>query len=94
VGRRADGQGLVVVGGDRAALVDSMREPLTSALSGRRVFYDVRVAALGPRGDVLVSITASTGRIPLLFGPGELQAAHVSRVVRRAVDGAAVIRGG
>lgn len=90
MGRRAGGQGLVDVGGDAAALVDRMRGPLLRALSGRRARYAVRVAALGPRGDVLVTITAPTGRIPLLFGPGELRAAHISRVVRGAVDSAAL----
>ena len=90
MGRRADGQGLVDVVGDGAALVDRMRGPLLRALSGRRAFYAVRVAALGPRGDVLVTITASTGRIPLLFGPDELQAAHISRVVRSAMASAAL----
>jgi hypothetical protein len=90
VGGQGDGYGLIDVGGDGTALVDSMRGPLLKALSGRRAFYAVRVDALGPRGDVLVSITASKGRIPLLFGPGELQAAHISRVVRGALDNAAL----
>ena len=38
-------------------------------------------------GEVLVSITGSQGRIPLLFGREQLGAAHVSSVVQRAVDG-------
>ena len=89
MGRRAGGQDLVDVGGDGAALVDRMRGPLLRALSGRHARYEVRVTALGPRGDVLVTITGPTGRIPLVFGPGELRAAHISRVVRGAVHGAA-----
>jgi len=90
MGRRADEYGLIHVGGERAALVDRMRGPLLRALSGRRCFYAVRVEALGPGGDVLVSITGSKGSIPLLFGPDELQAGHVSSVVRGAVDRAAL----
>lgn len=90
MGHRADGRELVHVGGDGAALVDRMRAPLLKALSGRGAFYAVRVNALGPGGAVLVSITASKGRIPLLFGPGELKAAHISQVVRAALDGAAL----
>jgi hypothetical protein len=90
VGRRGDGRGLVQVGGEGAALVDRMRAPLLKALKGRRSFYAVRVETLGPRGEVLVSITASKGRIPLLFGPHELQGARISRAVRRALDRAAL----
>jgi hypothetical protein len=66
-----------------------MRAPLLKALSDRRSFYAVRVETLGPRGDVLVSITGSKGRVPLLFGPDELQEGHVSRIVRGALDRAA-----
>ena len=83
---REVGQKLIQVTGEGAALVDRMRKPLLRALSGRRSYYAVRVEALGPRGDVLVSITGSKGRIPLLFGPDELRAGHVSSVVRDAVD--------
>lgn len=86
MGRRAGTQGLVHVAGDGAALVDRMREPLVKALSGRGSFYAVRVAALGPGGDVLVSITGSKGRVPLLFHSDELQAGHVSSVVRGALE--------
>ena len=89
MGGRGGGHGLIHVGGERPALVDRMRVPLLEALSGRRGFYAVRVEALGPGGDVLVSITGSKGRVPLLFGPDELQAGHVSTVVRGALDRAA-----
>jgi hypothetical protein len=66
-----------------------MRAPLVKALSGRLCFYAVRVAELGPRGDVLISITGSKGSVPLVFGPDELQEGHVSTVVRGALDRAA-----
>ena len=81
---------LVEVGGSGAALVARIRGPVLNALAGRRSFYAVWVEALGPRGEVLVSITGSSGRVPLLFGPHELQPRHVSSVVRRAVDRAAL----
>ena len=81
------GPNLIEVFGDSAALVDRLREPLLQALSGARCSYAVRVGAIGPMGEVLVSITGSQGRIPLLFGREQLGAAHVSSVVQRAVDG-------
>jgi hypothetical protein len=82
----AGGPKLIQVAGENPALVDRLREPLLKALSGRRCCYAVRVEAVGPMGEVLVSITGSRGRIPLLFGRGELDAAHVSKVVEGAVD--------
>jgi hypothetical protein len=81
---------LIHVGGDGVSLVARMRGPLLKALAGRRRYYAVRVAALGPRGDVLVTVTGSKGRVPLLFGPGELQPGHISSVVRGALDRAAL----
>jgi hypothetical protein len=78
--------GLVQVAGDDTALVESLREPLLRALMGRKRRYAVRVAAVGPMGEVLVSITSSHGHVPLLFGRGELEAAYVSRVVGGAVE--------
>lgn len=81
---------LVHVTGDRATLVRRMRGPLMNALSERRGFYAVRVEALGPMGDVLVSITGSKGQVPLLFGPDELEPGHVRTVVRGALDRAAL----
>lgn len=81
---------MVHIAGDGAALVDRLRRPLLKALSGRQSFYSVRVAILGPMGDVLVSITGSKGSVPLLFGPHDLQGAHISRVVRGALDRAAL----
>ena len=82
----ARGPKLIQVAGENAALVDRLREPLLQALSGRRCRYAVRVEAVGPMGEVLVSITGSQGRIPVLFGREELEAAHVSKVVEGAVE--------
>lgn len=83
---RDGGSRLIQVGGQDADLVDRLREPVLQALSGRRSCYAVRVAAIGPMGEVLVSITGSKGRVPLLFGHEELEPGHVSRVVQGAVD--------
>jgi len=76
----------VRVEGESQALVDRLREPLQRALADRRAFYAVRVEAVGRAGEVLVSINGSKGRLPLLFGRGELDPGHVSRVVQDAVD--------
>ena len=76
--------------GGNGALVTRMRASLIAAMAGRDSYYAVRVEPVGPGGHVLVSITGSKGRLPLLFGPRELQAAHVSTVVRRALDEAAL----
>ena len=79
----------IEMGGNRA-LVSRMRAPLMTAMAGRLRYYAVRIEGVGPGGHVLVSITGSKGRLPLLFGPHELQAAHISRVVRGALDEAAL----
>jgi len=76
---------LIQVRGDNAALVDRLREPLRQALSGRERAYAVRVQAIGPMGEVIVSITGSQGHVPLLFGRRELESSHVTRVVEGAV---------
>jgi hypothetical protein len=80
------GPKLIQVGGESTALVDRLREPLVQALSGRRTCYAVRVEAVGRVGEVLVSITGSKGRVPLLFRRNELEPGHVSTVVRSVVD--------
>jgi hypothetical protein len=59
-------------------------------MMGKLAARAARVAMLGPKGDVLVSITGSKGSLPLLFGPDELQGAHISDAVRRALDRAAL----
>jgi len=87
---RAGADALIVVEGNGSTLVARMRGPLMRALAGRGSVYAVWVEALGPRGDVLVTITGSRGRIPLVFAPDELQPPHVARVVRGALDKAAI----
>ena len=41
---------------------------------------------MGRVGEVLVSITGPSGRLPLLFGHEELEPGYVSSVVRNAVE--------
>jgi hypothetical protein len=77
---------LLNVRGDSEALIGLLSGPLSKALVGRQNYYDVRVEAVGRVGEVLVSITGSKGRLPLLFGQEELEPGYVSRVVQDAVD--------
>jgi hypothetical protein len=86
----AQNEGYVEIGGDSEGLVDRLREPLHRALSGRHRFYVVRVDSVGRVGEVLVSITGSKGRLPLLLGREELEPGYVSRVVSDAVQRFAV----
>jgi hypothetical protein len=78
--------GLVDVVGEDAKLVRRLREPLEKALADRRARYSVRVEGLGRVGEVLVAITGTKGRIPLLFDRGELEPGYVTRVIRETVD--------
>lgn len=57
------GPNLIDVFGDSAELVDRLRGPLRQALSGARCSCAVRVDAIGPMGEILVSITGSQGRM-------------------------------
>lgn len=77
---------LLALRGDSEALIDRLREPVNKALTGRQAAYDVRVEAVGRVGEVLVSITGSKGRLPLLFGQEELEPGYVSRVIQDAID--------
>jgi hypothetical protein len=88
--RREGGPQPIAVTGESGALVERLRAPLLLALSGRRAFYAVRVDAIGPTGDVIVSVTGSKDRVPILFRREELEDAYVSRVVGSAVDRLAV----
>jgi hypothetical protein len=81
---------LVQIDGDSADLVDRLREPLRRALAGRHRYYAVHVDSVGRVGEVLVSISGSTGRLPLLLGRDELDPGYVSRVVSDAVQRFAV----
>ena len=71
---------------DSEAMLVQLQEPLRRALDGRSRFYAVELAAVGRVGEVLVSITGSNGRLPLLFGHEELEPGYVSSVVRAAVE--------
>lgn len=77
---------LLALRGDSEALVNLLREPVNKALTGRHAAYEVRVEAIGRVGEVLVSITGSKGRLPLIFGQEELEPGYVSRVIQDAVD--------
>ena len=71
---------------DDDVMLSLLREPLYQALGGRCRFYAVEIAAVGRVGEVLVSITGSRGRLPLLFGNDELEPGYVSSVVRQTVE--------
>jgi hypothetical protein len=73
------------ISGDNDGLVDRLRAPLSRALEGRCSFYSVRIEAVGRVGEILVSITGSKGRLPLLFGNEDLEPGYVSSVVRDVV---------
>jgi hypothetical protein len=71
---------------DNDVMRSLLREPLHRALDGRLRYYAVEIAAVGRVGEVLVSITGSKGRLPLLFGHEELEPGYVSSVVKHAVE--------
>ena len=75
----------VRVGGQAAGLVDLLQAPLRRALESRNRFYSVEIDAVGRVGEVLVSITSSRGRLPLLFGRGDLEPGYVRRIVSDTV---------
>jgi len=71
---------------DNETMLGRLREPLNRALDGRSGCYAVEIAAVGRVGEILVAITGSSGRLPLLFGSDELEPGFVSSVVRDAVE--------
>jgi hypothetical protein len=73
------------VGGRTACLVDQLQEPLRQALESRNRFYVVEIDAVGRVGEVMVSITSSRGRLPLLFARGDLEPGYVHRIVSDTV---------
>jgi len=77
---------LVRISGDAEAVLGRLREPLLDALGGRRRYYVVEVESVGRVGEILVRITGSEGRLPLLFATDEQEPGYVSRVVRDTVD--------
>jgi hypothetical protein len=81
-----DRHGSVEISGESAPLLDRLEDPLRRALAGRGRFYAVRVEALGRVGEVLVSITGSKGRLPLLLRTEDLEPGDVFRAVSDTVD--------
>lgn len=71
---------------DDEAMLAWLREPLSRALEGRSRQYRVEIVAVGRVGEVLVSITGPSGRLPLLFAQEELDPGYVSSVVRNALE--------
>ncbi len=76
----------IEISGDSAALLDRLEDPLRRALGDRKRFYEVQVATLGRVGQVLVTITGSKGRLPLIFSPADLEPGDVFRIVSDTVD--------
>ena len=76
---------LLQIDGENALLVERLRDPLRRALGNRGSFYFVHVDTVGRVGEILVSITGSKGRLPLLLGEEELDAGYVFRVVSDTV---------
>jgi hypothetical protein len=81
--RRKD---LVQIDGEDALLVERLRDPLRRALGSRGAFYFVRVDSVGRVGEILVSITGSKGRLPLLLDGEDLDPGYVFRVVSDTVS--------
>ncbi len=80
------GTNLVQVEGRSAQLVERLRDPLSRALADRRTFYWVHVEAIGPAGEVLVSITGPRGHLPLLLKEKQLDPGYVATVVRDTIS--------
>jgi hypothetical protein len=81
---RLDRFGSVEISGDSA--LDCLRDPLCRALADRHRFYMVHVEALGRVGEVLITITGSRGRLPLILSPQDLEPGDVFRMVSDTVD--------
>ena len=76
----------VEVSGDRTLLLHGLMDPLCRALGARQRYYSVRVEALGRVGEVLITITGSRGRLPLIISPQDLEPGDVFRMVSDTVD--------
>jgi hypothetical protein len=72
----------VQIQGQSPVLVERLEEPLHRALAERPGFYRIYVDSVGRVGEVLVSITGSRGRVPLIFAEDELEPGYVVRVVK------------
>jgi hypothetical protein len=73
---------LVQITGQSPSLVKRLEGPLHLALAGRPGFYRVHVDTVGRVGEVLVSITGSRGRVPLIFDQADLEPGYVVSVVK------------
>jgi hypothetical protein len=72
----------VRIQGQSTILVKRLEEPLHRALAERPGVYHIHVDSVGRVGEVLVSITGSRGRLPLIFASDELEPGYVLSVVR------------
>jgi hypothetical protein len=77
---------LVRVSGGNASLVERFEQPLRQALADRRAFFAVHVETVSRGREILVSITSTSGHVPLLFRSGGLDAGFLGRVVRDTVS--------
>lgn len=71
--------------GESTPLTKRLQEPVRRALDDRRTCYSVDIEPRARVGEIVVSITGSKGRLPLLFRHEELEPGYVFRVVRDAV---------
>ena len=76
---------LIQISGDDDSLVESLKEPLLQALEGRQRLYVVGVHTVGRVGEVVISISGSKRRLPLIFDRAA-EPGHISRVVRDTLD--------
>jgi hypothetical protein len=83
--RRTGGTGYIMLHGERS-LLDSLEEPLFAALAGDGAFYRVEIDPVGRAGEIMVAISGTRGRLPLLFDRARLDPAHVIKIVRDTVQ--------
>jgi hypothetical protein len=69
-----------------ALLVDEMQAPIRQALDKRNRVYLVEIDGIGCIGEILVTISSSRGRLPLLFGREDLEPGYVHRIVSDTVE--------
>ena len=68
-------------------LLQRFEEPLRRALGGRRAYCEVQIHSLGGRrGEVIISIAGTKGRVPLILGQDQLEPDYVVSVVRDTVE--------
>jgi hypothetical protein len=69
-----------------AALGRGLGPVLRRVLEARQGYYLVSLDGVGRCGEVLVAISSPGGRLPLLFGKGDLEPGYVASVVRQNVE--------